>query len=112
MTALDDRLRQRREPVPVIRAAEYEWHDFVDRQSHLYRTVQIRGEWTPLLLPWCEEDQRYPLRHDRESVTDRVVRPVPGRTCEVCERRVVTATREALLAQGLIWMGVSRRGEA
>ena len=111
MTALDDRPMQRRQPTFVSRAADYEWHAFLDELAHLYRTEQIRNEWPPLLLPWCEEDGWYPLRHDRESVTDHVVRPIPARICPGCERRVIDATREALRTQGLIWAEVPR-GEA
>jgi hypothetical protein len=111
MTALDDRPIQRFRREFVSRAAAYEWHAFMDGLAHLYPTDQIHGEWPPLLLPWCEEDQRFPLRHDRGSVTPHAVLPIPGRICGRCEHRVMAATLEALRAQGLIWKGVPR-GEA
>lgn len=106
MTALDDRPGQRRRETFVSRAARYEWHAFVDGLAHLYLTDQLVSLWPPLLTPWCEESRNVPLLHDRASVTLRIIRPSPGRICEVCERRVMAATRDALLAQGLIWKAV------
>ncbi len=86
----------------ISRAFDNEWHAFVDGLAHCYRVAQLRADWPPLLTPMCEEDQRFPLRHDRESVTVWPVHPIPGRICPGCESRVLAATRDALRVQGLI----------
>lgn len=86
----------------ISRAFEYEWHAFVDGLAHCYPVSQLRADWPPLLTPRCEEAQRFPLRHDRESVTAWLVHPIPGRICPGCESRVLAATRDALRVQGLM----------
>lgn len=100
MTALDDRPRWLAKRVFVSRAAAYEWHAFIDGLAHSYLTVQVDNDWPPLLTPWCEETQAYPLKHDRASVTQHRVRPTPDRICAGCIHRVRAANQEA------------RRGEA
>ena len=102
MTILDDRPRIQAERAPMSYPADGEWHGFIDGLAHWYPLVQLRADWPPLLTPGCEEDQAFPLQHDRESVTRWPVRPIPGLICPGCERRALTATREALHTHGLI----------
>ncbi len=101
MTVLDDRPGILAEHRSMSYPTDYEWHAFIDGLAHWYPLVQLRADWPPLLTPGCEEDQAFPLRHDRESVTRWPVHPLPGRTCPGCELRALAATRETLRAQGL-----------
>jgi hypothetical protein len=84
MTALADGPRRRTGRVFVSRAAAYEWHAFIDGLAHSYLTAQLKSDCPPLLTPWCEEAQAYPLKHDRESTTPHRVRPIPGLICQDC----------------------------
>lgn len=102
MTVLDDWPGIWTEGASISHSVDYEWHAFIDGMAHWYPLVQLHADWPPLLTPGCEEDQTFPLRHDRASVTRWQVRPVPGLTCPGCERRALAATREALRTQGLI----------
>ena len=102
MKTLDDISQQgRRTGMFVGRAAQYEWHAFIDGLAHSYRTAQINSDWPPMLTPRCEERQQFPLRHDRESVTGHMVRPIPGRICIVCDHcvHVANQNQEASRAQ-------------
>ncbi|RSM35069.1 hypothetical protein DMA12_45655 [Amycolatopsis balhimycina DSM 5908] len=85
MTALAVRPSGRRTPPPV---AGWEWHECSDDGwAHLYFGVQLRGDNSardPLVRPWCETLQRFPLDHARQSVSESKVIPKPGRTCPGC----------------------------
>jgi hypothetical protein len=67
----------------------WEWHEFTggDGCAHLYLRSELRGERShrfPLVRPWCERRQRFPLDHDRFSVSKQKVIPKPGATCPLC----------------------------
>jgi hypothetical protein len=87
MTALDDRPPTRRSVPPVDR---WEWHTFdADGWAHLYRVAELVDSRLELLRPWCLLGDRYPLEHDRPSITPRpVLVPQRGRTCPACAGHV------------------------
>ena len=68
--------------------AGWEWHICADDGwAHLYFGAQLRGEErerNPLVRPWCEVSQRFPLDHARHSVSENKVIPQPGRICPGC----------------------------
>jgi hypothetical protein len=83
----------------VSRAQRYEWRRFVDGLVHCYRRDQLPGLWPYLLTPWCEEGQRFPLRHDRDSLSRGRVQPRPDEICDCCGHRLRAANMEARRAQ-------------
>ncbi|WP_410644625.1 hypothetical protein [Amycolatopsis sp. lyj-346] len=76
---------QRMQDPPVL---GWEWHECADDGwAHLYDGAQLRGdgsERVPLVRPWCETLQRFPLDHARSTVSRDKIIPVPGRTCPGC----------------------------
>ena len=81
MTALDDRPSW----IPRPRQDWWEWHEFAaDGWAHLYHHSEIANPRLVMLLPWCLVDVRFPLEHDRPSVSPQRVIPKPGRACPVC----------------------------
>jgi hypothetical protein len=92
VTALDDQPSTHTRPQqPAVDG--WEWHEFDgagEILAHLYLGSELRGERSHRLVlvrPWCETLQRFPLDHDRPSVTKHKVIPQPGRTCPVCVSR-------------------------
>ncbi|MEV5715387.1 hypothetical protein AB0L41_15915 [Amycolatopsis mediterranei] len=77
----------------------WEWHEFTggDGWAHLYLHSQMANPRLVMLLPWCLTDVRFPLEHDRPSISRRRVIPRPGRVCPVCaaqnERRRIEVPR-------------------
>jgi hypothetical protein len=98
MTVLIDRphLQMRH---PVSRADNYERRKFIDGLAHLYRKRQLSNTWLYLLTPWCEEQQRFPLRHDRDSLSTTRVRPTADEICPACNHRERAAHMEARRAE-------------
>ncbi|WP_143051001.1 hypothetical protein [Amycolatopsis pretoriensis] len=79
----------------VSRAEAYEWRWFIDG-LHCYRLDQLADYDVYLLTPWCEEGQRFPLRHDRDSVgRGRVPSPNWAAACRKCGHRQRSANMEA-----------------
>lgn len=99
MMTTADRIPAQRRRTPPAQANDYEWRGFIDGQAHCYRKRQLSSGWLYLLTPWCEEDQRFPLRHDRGSLSGQRVTPVLGRMCSGCCQRLYVATLEACSAQ-------------
>ena len=89
MTALDDRPPTHHKPRVPAAGDGWEWHEFTggDGWAHLYLGSELRGERSQRLVlvrPWCEMRQRFPLDHDRFSVSRQKVIPKPGTTCSLC----------------------------
>jgi hypothetical protein len=111
VTALDERPtiafpaipRPRRlpEPVPRSRAEAYALHWYRNGLAHQYRLTEVADrESTGLLLPWCEEGQRWPFRHLWSDISDRTARPRSHlEICPICGHRTRLANMEARRAQ-------------
>jgi hypothetical protein len=83
MTTLDDR--------PLTHTARprgdfWEWHEFIggDGWAHLYLHSEMANPRLVMLLPWCLVNDRFPLEHDRPSISRHRLIPKPGRMCPVC----------------------------
>ncbi len=67
----------------------------LDATPHLYLRSEMANPRLFMLLPWCLTGVRFPLEHDRPSISRRRIIPKPGRACPVCaaqnERRRIEA---------------------
>ncbi|WP_410619398.1 hypothetical protein [Amycolatopsis sp. cmx-8-4] len=96
MTALDD---LRTSPGTTSPRDFWEWHEFTggDGWAHLYLHSELTNTRLSMLLPWCLINDRFPLEHDRPSISRSRVIPKPGRSCPVCasqnEHRRIGARR-------------------
>jgi hypothetical protein len=43
-------------------------HSVEDNDLHLYSVADLNDPTVGVLVPLCEEDQPYPVRHDRDEV--------------------------------------------
>jgi len=82
VTALDGR-PPALAPLPEL--DPWEWHLFeADGWAHLYSVAELENARLELLLPWCLLRAPFPLEHDRESISSRIVVPQRGGTCPAC----------------------------
>lgn len=80
---------------PVNRAYDYEQRYFADGWIHRYPKRELADSSVYLLKAWCEEEQRFPFRHPRDSLRE----PSRRETCPHCDRRNRLAHMEARRAQ-------------
>lgn len=61
-------------------------HSIEDNQLHLYRVTDLGDPQVAVLVPFCEEDQLHPRRHDRDELRLQVPlrQYLTGGVCSLC----------------------------